>query len=195
MSVEVAWPAEPFWDYSLELYGRPGVAAACLALQERHGLDVNLLLLCCWAGARGIELDERRLGRLQAAVAGWQDEVVRPLRALRRGLKARLAESLPDSVPAGWPDLVRSFRTRVQDLELDAEHLEQLQLGRFTAYAPTGAAAGVELALANLLRYQRFAPKDREPLGAILEAAFPDAERSAVEATLSRSGGAAATGR
>ncbi|MDF2782313.1 MAG: hypothetical protein K0S96_2118, partial [Geminicoccaceae bacterium] len=24
------WPANPFWDYSVELYRRPGVEAACI---------------------------------------------------------------------------------------------------------------------------------------------------------------------
>src|SRR5262249_40267230 len=39
-----------FWNFSLKVYGRPGVAAACIALQDGLGLDVNLLLYCCWHG-------------------------------------------------------------------------------------------------------------------------------------------------
>ena len=46
-----AFPPTPFWDFSLAVYGRPGVAPACLALQQRHGADVNLLLFCAWFGA------------------------------------------------------------------------------------------------------------------------------------------------
>jgi len=38
----------PFWDFSLAVYRRPGVAAACLRLQDEAGVDVNLLLYFCW---------------------------------------------------------------------------------------------------------------------------------------------------
>ena len=47
------FPDCAFWDFSLEAYARPGVAPACLDLQERHGADVNLLLFACWLSASG----------------------------------------------------------------------------------------------------------------------------------------------
>jgi len=37
------FPDHPFWDFSLRLHERPGVPRACLGLQRRYGLDVNLL--------------------------------------------------------------------------------------------------------------------------------------------------------
>jgi len=40
-------PADRFWAFSLALYGKPGVAPALLGLQDRLGVDVNLLLFCC----------------------------------------------------------------------------------------------------------------------------------------------------
>jgi uncharacterized protein (TIGR02444 family) len=92
------WPDNPFWDYSVELYRRPGVEPACLELQRRHGLDVNLVLLCCWLASRGVELDPATLREARHAVASWQAEVVRLLRALRQRLKARLADPEPRSV-------------------------------------------------------------------------------------------------
>ncbi|MGE4220898.1 MAG: TIGR02444 family protein, partial [Alphaproteobacteria bacterium] len=42
------------WPFSLSVYARPGVAEACLALQARRGLDVNLLLWCGWRAAVGV---------------------------------------------------------------------------------------------------------------------------------------------
>ena len=48
----------------------------------------------------------------QAAVASWQAEVVRPLRALRRRLKARLADPEPGSVVELWPGLAAAIRER-----------------------------------------------------------------------------------
>ena len=43
----------PFWDFSLAVWGREAVEPACLALQARHGIDINVLLFCGWAGRRG----------------------------------------------------------------------------------------------------------------------------------------------
>lgn len=39
-----------FWRFSLAVYAAPGVADECLALQERCGIDVNILLFCAWVG-------------------------------------------------------------------------------------------------------------------------------------------------
>ena len=70
-----------FWDFSLAVYPREGVESACLELQERHRLDVNLVLFCCWVGAsgRGV-LEDDDLDRLLAATEPWQKEVVWPIR-------------------------------------------------------------------------------------------------------------------
>ncbi len=106
----------PFWDFSLAVYGRPGVAEACLALQDRHGLDVNLLLFCCWAGAKGRALDAGDMARLIAAAGPWNAEVVRPLRTARRWLKTQR------SAPRDQAEILRA---RIKADELEAERLEQ----------------------------------------------------------------------
>ncbi|HEX6103216.1 MAG TPA: TIGR02444 family protein, partial [Alphaproteobacteria bacterium] len=56
----------PFWSFSVALYGRPGVAPACLALQDRFGCDVNLLLFAIWAGRCGVMLGPKEFERLDA---------------------------------------------------------------------------------------------------------------------------------
>ena len=38
----------PFWQFSLRFYRLPGVAEACIELQEQAGVDVNLLLFLLW---------------------------------------------------------------------------------------------------------------------------------------------------
>jgi 6-phosphofructokinase 1 len=80
-----------FWTFTLGLYGKPGVAPALIGLQDRLGLDVNMLLYCCWAGADGRLLSRDDLKAVEAVAEPWQSEVVRPLRALRRRLKGGLA--------------------------------------------------------------------------------------------------------
>jgi uncharacterized protein (TIGR02444 family) len=170
------WPAEPFWDYSLALYRRPHVEDACLELQRRHDLDVNLLLLCCWLGARGVGLDRAALARAELAVRAWQVEVVRPLRAVRRRLKAKLEDPDPTSVHEGWPDLAQALRRRILALEIDAERLEQLALGRSVAGLPRSEPPGVALAMRHLRLYWTFDERDRHALTALLAGAFPDAD-------------------
>lgn len=39
---------EAFWQYSCELYAKPGVKQRCLAAQNELTLNVNIILLCQW---------------------------------------------------------------------------------------------------------------------------------------------------
>ncbi len=79
--------ADAFWSFSLAFYGRPGVSLACIALQDRHGCDVNLVLYACWVGLSGRgRLAGADLARAEAAIAPWQSRVVEKLRAARRAL-------------------------------------------------------------------------------------------------------------
>ncbi len=161
------FPANPFWDFSLAVYGRPGMAPACLALQDRHGLDVNLLLLCCWAGEQGRTLAPAEIEELVAVVRPWQEEVVQPLRAVRRWLKNQAA------VPAG---LAGTLREQILARELDAERLEQHML---TETLSIGAGAGsAETAAVNLKAYFgvmeiEVVSGDAADLAALLTAGFP----------------------
>ncbi|MGH6960545.1 MAG: TIGR02444 family protein, partial [Dongiaceae bacterium] len=104
--------ANPFWDFSLALYGKPGATPALLGLQDRVGLDVNLLLYACWAGSQGRVLSAADLAAVEAAAAPWQAEIVRPLRALRRRLKG--------GFPGLAADAVETWRKRLGELEIEA---------------------------------------------------------------------------
>jgi len=164
----VAPDQTPFWRFSGTVYARRGVAEACLSLQERHRLDVNLLLFCAWAGSNGRRLDGGDLGLLRSAARPWHDNVVAPLRAARRWLKQQTA------VPE---ELGEAFREQVKALELEAEMLEQLMLyqeleirdGKGT---PADVAANLRLYLA------RFKPlptdDDIADLSAVLCGACPE---------------------
>ena len=84
----------PFWRFSLRTYRAPGVQDACLALQDRCGADVNLLLFCGWTGRDGRALDEGSLRSAVGRVGLWQSEVIAPLRLARRGLKRQAADAM-----------------------------------------------------------------------------------------------------
>ena len=113
-------PEGPFWRFSLAFYARPGVAEACLALQDREGADVNLLLLALWLGARGHRLDAAAGRRLAGQGRDWQNAVVAPLRQVRRRLKAHA--DLP------WPEPVAALRRDLAGVELGLEQVEQALL-------------------------------------------------------------------
>jgi uncharacterized protein (TIGR02444 family) len=102
-----------FWQFSLAIYGQAEVAEECLALQKTLGIDVNLLLFCAWLGTRTVALTGKNIEEISAAVAGWHESVVRPLRGVRQGMKAVNRDELED------------FRERVKGIELGAEQIEQ----------------------------------------------------------------------
>lgn len=136
-----------FWTYSLKLYGVAAVADACLKLQDRWGADVNLLLLCCWRGSLGHALSKSYLREAIEAVAGWQHQVVVPLRQTRRFVKTGIP-----SMPMEWKE---QLRKNLAAVELDAEYLEQLLLFQYVADKtfPVGKPAPATLIAANLRRY------------------------------------------
>jgi uncharacterized protein (TIGR02444 family) len=115
-----------FWGFSLAVYGAEAVEPECLSLQDRFGLDINLLLLCAFVGAvHGVTLTADDIAAARAEAASWHDDIVKPLRAARRCLKtvalseARIAEA------------AAQLRTRVKAAELESEYVEQLLLERW----------------------------------------------------------------
>lgn len=83
------------WEFACALYAKPGVAQACLALQDEHGADVPLLLAAIWHGAagRGV-LSAVRARRWKATARAWRTQIVGPLRQARRALKPHEAADL-----------------------------------------------------------------------------------------------------
>jgi len=114
----------PFWRFSLAVYATDGVADECLELQERLGLDVNLLLFAAYTGAvEGVRLDAQDVAAAATLVGGWHTAIVRALRDVRRTLKPM---SLDDKDPLHGA--AAALRTQVKVAELDAEKVEQTML-------------------------------------------------------------------
>src|ERR1700690_4376408 len=130
-----------FWNFSLQIYRKPGVGQACVALQDGLGLDVNLLLFCCWHGRENRALAEEDIRRAMAAAEGWQREGGQPLRAVRRRLKAGVA-------PVSAAEC-EALRRKVNDLELEGERIAQATLEALPAPA-AGRRSAVD---ANLSLY------------------------------------------
>ena len=135
-----------FWRFSLRFYGRPGVADACLSLQDKAGADVNLLLFLLFLAGRKRQLGADEISRLDAAVSQWRESVVKPLRALRRGLKPGI-EFIPGTV-------IETFRAQIKRLELESEQIEQHRLEEFAgsdAGSPTDSR--MDAAQSNVAAY------------------------------------------
>ena len=169
------FPDHPFWDFSLRVYGRDGVGAACIHLQENHGIDVNVMLFCLWLGetGRGV-LDAEELAAMKAATERWHQEVVKSLRGLRRILK--------DGFPDVFQGLRESLRGKVQAAEIDAEHLQQLLLAASVDRPAPGGALTVEDRAGDASRNfdlyldslgAAFGPADTVHFAHILGQAFP----------------------
>lgn len=114
----------PFWNYSLRVYGGDGVAAACIALQDRLGIDVNVLLYCSWIGhsGRGV-MTAAELDAALAAVSEWQGTIVRRLRAVRNALGGGGGGLAP-----ALGEISTALRGEILKIEVDSEHVEQLML-------------------------------------------------------------------
>jgi uncharacterized protein (TIGR02444 family) len=146
---ETASPSSgsPFWRFSLQFYRLPGVAEACITLQEEAGVDVNLLLFLLWHGAQERRLSNQEVERLEQSVAPWRERAVVPLRAIRRALK-----SPPGLVEGGAAE---AFRTRIKAVELEAERLQQEAMHDLVRAGLLGEAApsAAEATRANVAAY------------------------------------------
>jgi uncharacterized protein (TIGR02444 family) len=99
-----------FWDWALAAYDRPGVAEACLTLQDDHGQQTAYLLWAAWAAPENAVLAQgAELAR------NWELSVLGPLRQSRRGLKP----ALPPVADAAR----LALRETVKAAELGAERL------------------------------------------------------------------------
>src|SRR5262245_11496989 len=139
----------PHWIFALATYNEPGVADTCLILQDRLGLDVNILLFATYAATElRIEVTPQDIQAMDAAVQAWRTEAVIPLRALRRRLK--LPSGPIDS------DYAEVLRSKVKQTELLAEQIELAMLAQWLEHRSGNAAAEtVDLSevLKRVIRY------------------------------------------
>jgi uncharacterized protein (TIGR02444 family) len=136
----------PLWDFAIEMYARPGVEAACLRLQDEAGLDVMLLLFCLWLAAAGYgRIGAAELVEAMAATRRWREDVIQPLRRVRRALKGHLA-----GVPA---EPAAALRRDIGACELAAERISADLLFGCVRRAPDAAVTPAASARANLDDY------------------------------------------
>jgi uncharacterized protein (TIGR02444 family) len=178
MTADSRLEPDALWSYAVELYGRNGVADACLGLQDEHGLDVPALLACVWAATELGVAERSMLSTCLDATATWRSSVVDPLRAVRRSLKAPIEPFDREAQ--------HRLRTEVAELELKAER-QQLdvlqQLVGEMATEPVGSPEGrVRRFLGGLASWAPMVELScgTDRVTAIVGAAVPELERAAV---------------
>jgi uncharacterized protein (TIGR02444 family) len=134
---------EALWPFALEVYGRPGVEALLLELQDHHGQCVPFLLWSLWMAASGRVANPAKFAACAELSRAWQDAAVAPLRTLRRHLKR----------PAGSKAAEARTRIRagVKALELDAERM-LLQMLEEASPPPGDAPTGDPDSLRSAVR-------------------------------------------
>ena len=155
----------PFWQFSVKFYAVPGVAPACIALQDMAGVEVNLLFFLLWNASLGRALSVPEVKELDHMVGVWRNTAVVPLREIRRALKS------PQKILS--PEVTTVFRNRIKAAELEAERLQQeamyalAQSGRFGK----DTLPPVEAARANVAAYQKIlSPLPPQALEVVLAA-------------------------
>jgi uncharacterized protein (TIGR02444 family) len=135
-------PDHPFWHFSLKIYQQSPASQALLHLQQQYGLNVNIMLFCCWWATTGqsvLALPEMQ--RLFNQTALWHDQVVIMLRNMRRRLKN-----------SALPLVVQKWGRMLLEEELFAEHIEQLMLVEALVKAPPLKISNLTHIIGNVCR-------------------------------------------
>lgn len=141
-------PGSPFWQFSVAFYRTPGVSEACLELQDRCAVDVNVLLFLLWMAAERRRVTVDQVRGLIDKLKRWQTAVITPLRMLRRMLKI--------DAPLVEPAAAEFFRVRVKALELEAERLQQEAMYKLAGGSAFEIAESVQQAArSNMAAYER----------------------------------------
>ena len=167
MSDEAKVPVSksPFWRFSVKFYAEPGVADACIALQDEAGVDVNVLFFLLWNATQERAYSREDIAEIERRIGAWREMTVVPLRAVRRALKS--------PPPALAPDVAEAFRTRIKAVELEAERLQQEALFEMAKAGDLGgaAAAPAEAARKSVAAYEAtLRPFPKAPTETILAA-------------------------
>ena len=138
--------ASAFWRFSLRFYQQPAVPPVCIALQDQHGVDVNLLFFILFLAVNGRRLTADDVRRIDACIRDWRTRVVQPLRAIRRELKSGIAPIDTQAAAA--------LRSAIKRDELLAERLQQETLEWEFLVQSTGSPAAPRVAaIANVASY------------------------------------------
>jgi uncharacterized protein (TIGR02444 family) len=152
------------WARAIRAYASPTVERLCLRLQDEDGQCVSYLLWALWAEEQRRHVDLPLAVRAAALARSFESDMLGPLRAARRSLKAAL-----DSIPERARE---ALRERIKTDELAAE---ELLLRGLEAMTPPGlSVAGPGALEISCAAWTPAAPAERvsELAGAFSRTAF-----------------------
>jgi uncharacterized protein (TIGR02444 family) len=155
----------PFWQFSIKFYAVPGVAQACIELQDQAKVDVNILFFLLWNATQGRTYKKADVAEVERLIGAWRDMAVVPIRNVRRALKS------PPTVMTA--EAAEGFRTRIKAVELEAERLQQEALYELAQTSRLGqpSASPAKAAKTSTDAYQAvIGPFPPEPLATVLSA-------------------------
>ena len=155
----------PFWKFSIKFYAVPGVAQACIDLQDEAKVDVNILFFLLWNATQGRAFKKADVAEVERMIGPWREVAVMPIRNVRRALK-----SPPAAVSA---ETAEGFRTRIKAVELEAERLQQEALYELAQSSRLGqpSASPARAARTSVDAYQGvLGPFPPGPLDTVLSA-------------------------
>ena len=127
----------PLWDYTIAVYRKSAVAAACLELQHSAHIDVPLFFCAGYASLTGKRFDKTALAWLCDICTPWRKDIVQPLRLVRTQLKQGHEMISRTKTEA--------FRTEIKSMELGAERIQiDLMQGLATELPMQKAACNIE---------------------------------------------------
>lgn len=163
---EVVLSKADFWRYSYITYAIDDVAPASLTLQDKFGVNVNLIMLLCWCLQEGVILTLSQCQQLIECVETSEQE----LKAHRR--ERQSAKPKEGELSARYDNL------KAEELELEKAQ-QALILAQFNqfdvSYLPKEAAVGGNVFNASIAAFinayaLREAPQARLLLSAIIKA-------------------------
>lgn len=183
--------SETFWDYSIRTYRTEGVPEACLALQDESGVDVNMLLFCCWFGVTRGPHQTESFQQVFVFSENWANKVVRPLRQVRTWMKLDGCHA-----PHMPTDSCMEFREKVKGVEFTAEKMQQDVLESIVVSIPEQDLTLIEQLdsiVSNIHQYFIAASitgsePDKERLLTIIQAGVPDFSEKQIQDVLKKPG-------
>lgn len=116
--------AAAFWEWSLAVYAHDEVKDTLLTLQDRHHLNVNVMLWCIWAARQGWAFETKQVQLITDAVDPFSRYGIERLREVRRYLS---------SPKPGFDEAaLRELRQDLLLVELKGERLVQTRLAELT---------------------------------------------------------------
>ena len=155
----------PFWQFSIKFYAVPGVAQACIELQDQANVDVNILFYLLWNATQGRAFNAADVTEIEHRIGPWRDVAVIPIRNIRRALKV--------PPPVIEPAAAEGLRTRIKAVELEAERLQQEALYGLAESSRLGrpAPSKADAAQDSISSYQGvIGPFPPGPLATVLSA-------------------------